>query len=299
MHAAIRERYEIGVQLQSAVELGQLRLAYQPIVDLNAERLVGVEALVRWQHPDRGQVSPAEFIEIAEENGAILQIGRWIMREACREAMSWSAIDQSVSLSVNVSAREIQQPGFVAAVSEALADAGMAPSRLNLELTETALLRATPRTIETLESLRQLGVRIVIDDFGTGFFSLSHLRQFPVDILKIAREFVHVSEADAKSAALAGAIVAMGRSLEIETVAEGIETADQATRMRDLGCAYGQGYHFAQPTLGADVAAGAFDSLIGIDPAPEAPVVELHRFRAPFGGFTRRPIALQRDATTA
>jgi diguanylate cyclase (GGDEF)-like protein len=112
MHAAIRERYEIGVQLQSAVELGQLRLAYQPIVDLNAERLVGVEALVRWQHPDRGQVSPAEFIEIAEENGAILPIGRWIMREACREAMSWSAIDQSVSLSVNVSAREIQQPGF-------------------------------------------------------------------------------------------------------------------------------------------------------------------------------------------
>jgi EAL domain-containing protein (putative c-di-GMP-specific phosphodiesterase class I) len=175
----------------------------------------------------------------------------------------------------------------------------MAASRLNLELTETALLRATPRTIETLESLRQLGVRIVIDDFGTGFFSLSHLRQFPVDILKIAREFVHVSEADAKSAALAGAIVAMGRSLEIETVAEGIETADQASRMRDLGCAYGQGYHFAQPTPGADVAAGAFDGLLGIEHGGAAPIVDIHQFRAPFGGFARRTAGTRQDATSA
>jgi diguanylate cyclase (GGDEF)-like protein len=299
MHAAIRERHEMGVQLQSAVELNQLRLAYQPIVDLANERLVGFEALVRWQHPERGTVSPGEFIEIAEENGAILPIGRWVLREACRETMSWSAVDQTVFLSVNVSAREIQQPGFVAAVREALEDAGMAASRLNLELTETALLRATPRTIETLESLRQLGVRIVIDDFGTGFFSLSHLRQFPVDILKIAREFVHVSEADAKSAALAGAIVAMGRSLEIETVAEGIETADQASRMRDLGCAYGQGYHFAQPTPGADVAAGAFDGLLGIEHGGAAPIVDIHQFRAPFGGFARRTAVTRQDATSA
>jgi EAL domain-containing protein (putative c-di-GMP-specific phosphodiesterase class I) len=260
---------------------------------------VGVEALVRWQHPERGTVSPAEFIEIAEENGAILPIGRWILREACSEAMSWSAIDSSVFLSVNVSAREIQQPGFVAAVSDALEDAGMAPSRLNLELTETALLRATPRTIETLDSLRLLGVRIVIDDFGTGFFSLSHLRQFPVDILKIAREFVHVSETDEKSAALAGAIVAMGRSLEIETVAEGIETADQASRMRDLGCAYGQGYHFARPTPGSEVADGAFDALLGIQHEPGAPIVELPRFRARSRGLARRSATAHQDATSA
>ena len=301
MHAAIRERHEMGVQLQHAVELGQLRLAYQPIVDLTDDSLVGIEALVRWQHPDRGVVSPGEFIEIAEENGAILPIGRWILREACREAMSWSNMDRSAFLCVNVSAREIQQPGFVTAVREALGEAGMAASRLSLEITETALLRATPKTIATLESLRTLGVRIVIDDFGTGYFSLSHLRQFPVDVLKIASEFVQVPDSDAKTAALAGAIVAMGRSLEIRTVAEGIETAEQADRMRALGCTYGQGFHFAQPIPGSEVAAGAFAALMSADrPAPdvvEAPPAPV--FRAPFGGFSRRRAAARTDVSPA
>jgi diguanylate cyclase (GGDEF)-like protein len=299
MHAAIRERHEMGVQLQRAVELGQLRLTYQPIVDLADSALVGIEALVRWQHPDRGVVPPGEFIEIAEENGSILPIGRWVLREACREAASWSTIDGSVFLCVNVSAREIQQPGFVTAVREALSEAGMPATRLSLEITETALLRATPKTIATLEELRHLGVRIVIDDFGTGYFSLSHLRQFPVDILKIASEFVQVSEGDAKTSALAGAIVALGRSLEIRTVAEGIETEDQAQRMRGLGCAYGQGYHFAQPTPGAEVAAGAFDALMDgrRRTAPEQHAS--HLFRAPFGGFSRRSTAPRSEATPA
>ena len=149
-----------------------------------------------------------------------------------------------------MSAREIQQPGFVDAVREALSDAGMAATRLSLEITETALLKATPSTIATLEDLRELGVRVVIDDFGTGYFSLSHLRQFPVDILKIASEFVQVPEGDSRTAALAGAIVAMGGSLRHPTVAEGIETAEQAARMRELGCTFGQGYYFAQPMSG-------------------------------------------------
>jgi diguanylate cyclase (GGDEF)-like protein len=299
MHAAIRERHEMGVQLQRAVELGQLRLTYQPIVDLAEGGLVGIEALVRWQHPERGLVSPGEFIEIAEENGAILPIGRWVLREACREAASWSSIDRSVFLCVNVSAREIQQPGFVAAVREALSEAGMAATRLSLEITETALLRATPKTIATLEELRHLGVRIVIDDFGTGYFSLSHLRQFPVDILKIASEFVQVPEGDAKTSALAGAIVALGRSLEIRTVAEGIETEDQAHRMRDLGCAYGQGYYFAQPTPGTEVAGGAFDALMGLpEPAADSQSAA-HAFRAPFGGFARRSMVPRSDASLA
>jgi diguanylate cyclase (GGDEF)-like protein len=299
MHAAIRERHEMGVQLQRAVELGQLRLTYQPIVDLTDRDLVGIEALVRWQHPERGLVSPGEFIEIAEENGAILPIGRWVLGEACREAASWSTIDPSVFLCVNVSAREIQQPGFVTAVRDALGAAGMAASRLSLEITETALLRATPKTIATLEELRHLGVRIVIDDFGTGYFSLSHLRQFPVDILKIASEFVQVPEGDAKTSALAGAIVALGSSLEIRTVAEGIETEDQAERMRDLGCAYGQGYHFAQPTAGEDVANGAFDALAGGHRADSTAAAKAHVFRAPFGGFARRPVASGRGVSPA
>ncbi len=292
MHAAIRERHELGVQLQSAVELGQLRLDYQPIVELADGRLAGIEALVRWQHPERGLVSPGEFIEIAEENGSILPIGRWVLREACREAASWTTIDPATFLCVNVSAREIQAPGFVDAVREALAEAGMPAVRLSLEITETALLKATPATITTLEDLRQLGVRVVIDDFGTGYFSLSHLRQFPVDILKVASEFVQVTPDDARTAALAGAIVAMGASLGIATVAEGIETAEQAARMRELGCAFGQGYYFARPVPGAEVAAGTFAS-IGAEAGSETSTSREDRsvpppFRASFG-FARRP----------
>ena len=256
MHAAIRERHELGAQLQSAVELGQLRVVYQPIVALETGRTAGVEALVRWDHPDRGVVAPGDFIEIAEENGAILPIGRWVLREACRQAGRWATTPgvAPLFLCVNVSAREIQQADFVESVRATLDGAGFEPHRLRLEITETALLRATPSTVATLESLRALGVHIVIDDFGTGYFSLSHLRQFPVDTLKIASEFVQTPGHDAKSAALAGAIVAMSESLRITTVAEGIEDAEQAGRMRALGCTYGQGYFFARPMAGDSIA---------------------------------------------
>jgi diguanylate cyclase (GGDEF)-like protein len=259
MHAAIRARHELGAELQRAVDLGQLRLVFQPIVALESGRIAGLEALVRWQHPERGLVMPGEFIEIAEENGAILPIGRWVMREACERAVTWQregVTPPALFLCVNVSAREIQQAGFVASVKETLAWAGLEPSRLILEITETALIKATNATVETLEGLRALGVRVVIDDFGTGYFSLSHLRQFPVDALKIASEFVQVAEGDSRSAALAGAIVALGKSLDIATVAEGIETRAQAERMRSLGCRFGQGYFFAQPIAEADLADG-------------------------------------------
>jgi diguanylate cyclase (GGDEF)-like protein len=254
MHAAIRERHELGTQLQVAAELGQLRLVYQPIVSLRSGETAGVEALVRWDHPDRGVIAPGDFIELAEENGAILPIGQWVLREACRAAVSWGLDRGTQFLCVNVSAREIQQPDFVLAVEATLTDAGLPASRLSLEITETALLKATPATIATLEALRRLGVRVVIDDFGTGYFSLSHLRQFPVDALKIAGEFVQVPESDSRSAALAGAIVAMSDSLSIATVAEGIEDASQAERMLGLGCTYGQGYFFSRPVSGEAVA---------------------------------------------
>ena len=213
MHASIRARHELGNDLQHAVDLGQLRLVYQPIVSLETGRVAGLEALVRWQHPDRGLVVPGEFIEIAEENGSILPIGRWVLREACERAVAWQAdgvIGPGLFVCVNVSAREIQQPGFVGAVEEALAWAGLEPSRLILEITETALIKATTLTVSTMDALRALGVRVVIDDFGTGYFSLSHLRQFPVDALKIASEFIQVANDDSRSAALAGAIVALG-----------------------------------------------------------------------------------------
>ena len=259
MHAAMRDRHELGVQLLQAVELAQLRVAYQPIVALDSREVAGLEALVRWEHPERGLVPPDQFISIAEENGAIVPIGRWVFREACQDAAalrSAGLASDDVFLCVNVSAREIQQSGFVEYVRETLTEAGVDPRTLVLEITETALLKATPSTVGTLEALRQLGVRIVIDDFGTGYFSLSHLRQFPVDALKIAREFVQVSEADARSAVLASAIVALSESLGIETIAEGIETTEQAERMRLLGCRYGQGYHFAAPVARSEIEEG-------------------------------------------
>jgi diguanylate cyclase (GGDEF)-like protein len=259
MHASIRARHELGSELQQAVDLGQLRLVYQPIVSLESGHIAGLEALVRWQHPDRGMVAPGEFIEIAEENGAILPIGRWVLREACERLVAWQragTVQSTVFMSVNVSAREIQQPGFVGAVEEALAWAGLQANRLIIEITETALIKATSATVGTLEALRTLGVRVVIDDFGTGYFSLSHLRQFPVDALKIASEFVQVAEGDSRSAALAGAIVALGGSLDIATVAEGIETREHADRMRSLGCTYGQGYFFAKPIGAMEIEAG-------------------------------------------
>ncbi len=214
---------------------------------------------MRWEHPERGLVAPGEFIEIAEENGAILPIGPWVLREACQQAAHWRSsgvTPKEMFLSVNVSAREIQQPGFVDAVRETLAWAEMPADLLMLEITETALLRATLATVSTLEALRELGVRVVIDDFGTGYFSLSHLRQFPVDVLKVAGEFVQVSEGDSRSSALAGGIVALSQSLNIVTVAEGIETTEQAHRMRALGCTYGQGYYFAHPLAEGQIEGG-------------------------------------------
>ncbi len=259
MHEAMRERHELSVDLQRAADLDQLALMFQPIMDLRNGALAGVEALVRWHHPTHGLIMPDRFIEIAEETGTILPIGRWVLRRACLEASEWLAqgrVPPETFVSVNVSAREIQQLGFVDGVKAVLGESGLDPKRLVLEITETALLRATPATVATLEAVRAMGVRTVIDDFGTGYFSLSHLRQFPVDALKIAKEFVQDVDEASKSSALAGAIIAMSRSLGIETVAEGIETSEQADRMQRLGCAFGQGYAFARPMDVADLLEG-------------------------------------------
>ena len=267
MHLAIREQHELSIELQRVVELEQLRLEYQPIVDLKTSRTVGLEALVRWQHPERGSIAPTRFIELAEENGAIVPIGRWVLGEACREVGRLARAGRLPSdffLSVNASANEVGQRGFIEGVEEALREGGLPPERLMLEITETALLRATPQTLATLHRLRSMGIRAVIDDFGTGYFSLSHLRQFPVDALKVACEFVHDAGVDSRSSALAAAIVAMGSALDLATVAEGIETKEQAERMTALGCTYGQGFYYARPTSLAEVEASLAKNQPGV-----------------------------------
>jgi diguanylate cyclase len=250
---------DLGAELQHAVDLGQLGLVFQPVVALESGRISGLEALVRWNHPKLGTVPPSEFIEIAEANGAILPIGRWVLRQACEQVAAWKragVVPPDTFVCVNVSAREVRGAGFVGAVEEALAWSEMSPSRLIVEIAEPALGRADPATLGPLAALRAIGVRVVIDDFGTGKLALSQLQAFGVDALKIAPQFVQVDDEAAGPARLAKAIVALCESLGMATVAEGIETQEQAERMRALGCTFGQGYFFARPLTAQDIDEG-------------------------------------------
>jgi diguanylate cyclase (GGDEF)-like protein len=248
MHGAIVARHELSAELSRSLGRGELLLLYQPIVDLQTGLATGAEALVRWRHPSRGLVGPDEFIPIAEETGIIVALGTWVVREACREAAAWIAAGASpnLSITVNLAAQQLQEVGFVDGLAAVLAETGLAPERLVLEMTETVMFRDAATTISRLERLRALGVRIAIDDFGTGYSSLGYLRRFPVDIIKIAREFIGHTE-DAEDWTFAAAIVAIGRALNKVIVAEGIENDAQRAHLRDLGCDLGQGFLFARP----------------------------------------------------
>ncbi len=241
------ERRNRKEELARAIEGGELVLHFQPIVDLEHGRPAGLEALVRWQHPERGLLAPGEFIPLAEETGMIVALGRWVLSEACREASDWPG---EPYVSVNVASAQLEQPGFVAEVDAALHAAGLAPERLTLEVTESSLIDDRDGIAEGLQALRALGVRLALDDFGTGYSSLSYLRRFPMDVLKIDRSFVR--DVDAESA-LVRAIVAMGESLGLALVAEGIERAEQADVVRALGCGMGQGFLFSRPVPAAEL----------------------------------------------
>jgi EAL domain-containing protein (putative c-di-GMP-specific phosphodiesterase class I) len=206
----------------------------------------GFEALVRWQHPTRGILSPLEFIPIAEGTGLIVPLGRWVLTEACRQAVAWG-MHRPVTMAVNVSVRQFDRCDLPAIVAEVLAETGMPADRLCLEMTESVLMTDTDENLEALVRLKALGVSLAIDDFGTGYSSLAYLRRFPVDILKIDRSFVeHVGD-QTDDAALAGTIVQLGRSLGMSTVAEGIEAYGQLAALREMGCRYAQGYYFSRP----------------------------------------------------
>jgi diguanylate cyclase (GGDEF)-like protein len=256
MHATLVERHALASELSKSIGRGELLAYFQPIVALASEATFGVEALVRWRHPTRGILRPDEFVRLAEENGTILALGRWMLEESCREVAGWRrdrGLDR-VALSVNLSAQQLQQQSFVDDVRAILAETGFPASDLILELTESAMFHDTHTTIARLEALRALGIRIAIDDFGTGYSSLGYLRRFPVDILKIAREFIGTEDSRSDDWALARAIIALGQTLNLRVVAEGIETADQLKALRELGCELGQGYLFGRPADGPSIA---------------------------------------------
>jgi diguanylate cyclase (GGDEF)-like protein/PAS domain S-box-containing protein len=250
MHASIVERLDLAADLSRAVEKGQLHLCYEPQISLESGRICCLEALVRWRHPTRGEVSPGEFIPLAEETGMILPIGRWVLREACRQVKTWQErwpTPAPLTIAVNLSARQLQHPGVVDEVRAALAAAGLDPQSLVLEITETAIMEQMDAAITILTELRRLGVRLALDDFGTGYSSLSYLQRLPVDILKIDRSFVVGVARSIEDSALARGILTLAQTLGLETIAEGIETAEQLATLRELGCQLGQGYFFARP----------------------------------------------------
>ncbi|MEO5940576.1 MAG: EAL domain-containing protein [Candidatus Limnocylindrales bacterium] len=282
MHAALVERHELSSELSKSVGRGELLVYYQPIVRLADRGLYGVEALVRWRHSTRGLLGPDEFIPLAEESGTILALGRWVLYEACREAAGWRAQRPgALVLSVNLSAAQLQQVDFVDDLALILAETGFPAEDLVLELTETAMFHDTQTTIARLEALRALGIRIAIDDFGTGYSSLGYLRRFQVDILKIAREFIGSADGGSEDWAFARAMVALGRTLNLLVIAEGIEEVEQLEQLRDLGCEFGQGYYFARPSDGASIAAAFLPRAALNEPASGVPARRASRAERP------------------
>ena len=253
-------RLNLENDLRQAVRRGEFVVHYQPIVDLNSDRVTAVEALVRWQHPTRGLLAPAEFISIAEETGLIVQIGQWVLEEACRQLVDWQSEfprHKALMASVNLSPRQFQESNLVEQVTRAVRAAGMAPGKLKLEITEGVIMRDVELTIKTLWQLRELGVQLAIDDYGTGYSSLAYLKRLPLDILKIDRSFIKGIGHDAEDTAIVKAIISMAKSLNLSVTAEGIETAEQASLLRGWACQRGQGYFFGRP-----VDAAAFSELL-------------------------------------
>jgi diguanylate cyclase (GGDEF)-like protein len=248
MHAAVVRRHRLKEDLERAVERGQLVVELQPIVELGTGNIAAAEALVRWNHPERGRLAPGEFIDVAEETGRILEVDRFVLEYACRQAALWPSGEAgAIGLHVNVSPRELQRPELIRRVSDALETTGLPPSQLVLEITESGLMRDPRAVLSRLQALRELGVRLAIDDFGTGYSSLSYLRWMPIDVLKMAKSFVDDLGAGTQHKALAGTIAGLSRTLGLTTVAEGIERPEQADILHGLECELGQGFLFSAP----------------------------------------------------
>ncbi len=273
MHEQVLDRLELEADLRSAVDAGDIRVEYQPIVHLETGNIYGAEALVRWHHASRGQVSPSRFVGVAEETGLIVPIGRHVLHEACHRAREWRMRRKGarqLRMSVNLSGRHFQEDSLIADVQEALRDSGLEPKALTLEITESILMQRSDATLAKLRALKALGLHLAIDDFGTGYSSLGYLQQFPIDMLKIDRTFVDPVATPGSDPVLARAIIALGKTLHIETVAEGIERPEQREGLRAMGCTLGQGYLFARPMAADDLAASL------IEPSRVPSVVEMY-----------------------
>jgi diguanylate cyclase (GGDEF)-like protein len=267
MRGHASERLRVENDLRRALELGDELIAhYQPIVTLDGGDIIGVEALVRWNHPQRGLVSPGEFIPVAEESGAILAVGEHVLRLACAEGARWNAATgRSLSVSVNLSPRQVASPGIVATVAAVLAETGLDPAALTLEITEGVLVTESDATAQTLVDLKALGLRLVLDDFGTGYSSLAYLRRFPIDGLKIDRRFIAAMDTSTQDRTIVEAIINMAAGLQIDVVAEGVETSGQADSLVRLGCLHAQGFYYARP-MAADAVAHLFDGTLPAAP---------------------------------
>ena len=258
METSAIERLELSGDLQRALERGQLQVHYQPTVTVSTREIEGGEALLRWVHPERGLIGPGQFIPIAEDSGLIVPIGRWVLHEALRQAREWQQCVpgmEQFTISVNVSGRQLQSDDFVDDVRSALAYSGIAAECVILEMTESILMQQSGDIVTRLHALKRLGVRLAIDDFGTGYSSLSYLRLFPVDILKIDRCFIQGMANSDEGRSFVRAIVELGRSLHLSTVAEGVEREDEMTEVRDARIDVAQGYLFARPLGPCDLEA--------------------------------------------
>jgi diguanylate cyclase (GGDEF)-like protein/PAS domain S-box-containing protein len=252
------ERQSLNSSLRHAIQRDEFTLQYQPIMNLSTGLIAGAEALIRWQHPTRGVIAPTEFISIAEESGLIVPIGRWVLREACRQARAWQ--DEGlpdIRLAVNISAVELRSKDFVDGVKTVLADTKFDPRRLELELTETFLMQDSTSTADVLGALKELGLKLALDDFGTGYSSLTYMRRFPIDTLKIDRSFVRNLSTHADDASIVSAVINMGRSLHMSVVAEGVETSEQVQFLQEHACPEAQGFCFSRP-----LNAGKFAALL-------------------------------------
>jgi EAL domain-containing protein (putative c-di-GMP-specific phosphodiesterase class I) len=258
MNERLGERLRIESALRTALERREFELHYQPQVDTSSGRIVGMEALIRWRHPEMGMVAPNRFIPLAEETGMILPVGAWVLRTACEQLRTWQREGRDhLRVAVNVSARQLAEPDFVQSVAAVLAETGLKPHCLELELTESTVMNDVEHAISVMRQLKKLGVKLAIDDFGTGYSSLAHLKRFEIDVLKIDQTFVRDLTVDPDDAAIVITIIALASNLDLEVISEGVETEEQIAFLRQHGCQQMQGYYFSRP-----VPPGAFITVL-------------------------------------